>query len=356
MGQGLARPVPPDLISWDIYLFNWDMPQFSRSASLTGFADLARSLGLDPWRLAQAADVPRAALTDPDLKIRASTVGRLLSLAAERAGADDFGLRLAETRRFSNMGAVALIARDQPSLRKALEVMAQYQWMQSEGVSLLLEESGDVAIASLGLTRRAGEDARQPVELSLGVLCRNIRALMGEDWRPEAVLFRHGKPKRMDVHRRVFGIAPLFGQDTDGLVIPRKELDRPLPAADPVLARHAQRYIDQLAGSRGRTTRELVRELIVLLLPTGQCTADRVARHIGVDRRTLHRRLASESTGFAALLEDTRAELVQSLMADKKRPLSAIAEMAGLSGASAFSHWFRKRFGTSPRAWRMGRE
>lgn len=327
------------------------MAQLSRSASLTGFADLARELGLDPWKLAEAAGVPRAALSDSDLKIRASAVGRLLTLAAERARIDDFGLRLAETRRLSNMGAVALIARDQPNLRKALEVMAQYQWMQSEGLSLVLEETADIAIANLHLTQSGG-DVRQPVELSLGVLCRNIRALMGENWKPQAVLFRHGKPRRMDVHRRVFGIAPLFDQDTNGLVIARAELDRPLPAADPVLAGHAQRYVEQLAGNRGRNTREIVRELIILLLPTGTCTAERVAKHLGIDRRTLHRRLAAEDMVFSALLEDTRAELVLSWMGDRNRALLAIAEMAGLSGASAFSHWFRKRFGSSPREWR----
>ena len=37
-----------------------------------------------------------------------------------------------------------------------------------------------------------------------------------------------------------------------------------------------------------------VRELIVSLLGTGRCTIALVAQHMGVDRRTIHRQLASE--------------------------------------------------------------
>ena len=263
-------------------------------------------------------------------------------------------LRLAETRRFSNMGAVALIAREQPSLRKALEVMAQYQWLQSEGLALLVHEEDGLAIASLHFAGRGTADLRQPTELSLGVLCRNIRAIKAESWNPEAVLFRHAKPRRGDVHRRVFGVTPDFGAETDALVLKASELDTPLASADPELARLALRFVDQVAGRAERSMREKAGELIVLLLPTGTCSADRVARHLGMDRRTLHRRLAAEGTGFSDLADDKRAELVLSFIADARRSLTAIADLAGFSDASAFSHWFRRRFGTAPRDYRAG--
>ena len=41
------------------------------------------------------------------------------------------------------------------------------------------------------------------------------------------------------------------------------------------------------------TTR--VRELVVMLLGTGTCTIDRVAQHLGVDRRTIHRHLPARA-------------------------------------------------------------
>ena len=122
------------------------MEALSRSAALTGYADLARSAGLDPHRILEAAGVPRLALDDPDLMIPARAVGQILEASAQRSGMEDFGLRLAEKRRLSNLGVVALIAREQPSMRHAIGVMAQYIWIQSDALSLVVEETGEVAL------------------------------------------------------------------------------------------------------------------------------------------------------------------------------------------------------------------
>jgi hypothetical protein len=43
----------------------------------------------------------------------------------------DFGLRLAERRSLSNLGALALLIREQPTIRKALEVLANYIHLQA---------------------------------------------------------------------------------------------------------------------------------------------------------------------------------------------------------------------------------
>ena len=43
------------------------MSYLGRSAGLTGYLELAREVGLDAYKLAAAAGVPAAALTDPAL-------------------------------------------------------------------------------------------------------------------------------------------------------------------------------------------------------------------------------------------------------------------------------------------------
>ena len=89
-----------------------------RSASLTGFAALARLVGLDPQRLIAEVGLPAGCLQTPEMMIRARAVGQLLELAASASGAEDFGLRLAETRELSKLGAVALVAREASRARK----------------------------------------------------------------------------------------------------------------------------------------------------------------------------------------------------------------------------------------------
>jgi len=60
------------------------MPKLIRSACLTNYVEVARSIGLDPYRQLKAAGLSRACLADPDTMIRASAVGRLLEASAVR--------------------------------------------------------------------------------------------------------------------------------------------------------------------------------------------------------------------------------------------------------------------------------
>lgn len=322
------------------------MTTLVRAASLTGYADLVRDLGGDPRRLLADCDLTPRLLEDPDLKISADAVGRLFERTAVQLGAPDFGLRLSEARRPSNLGPVGMVARDQPSLRQALDVMRQYQWLHNEALSLTLEEDGEIAVLSLALLAGSGLASRQATELSVAVLMRLMSALLGGGWRAESVHFRHAAPASLATHRRVLGVTPYFDQPFDGLVLPRETLSAPLPAADPLMALQARRYAEQLALGRARSWSGAARELIVLLLPTGRCSVDEVARLMGVTRRTLHRRLADERATFRELLADCRRAMTRSLItagASKTR----IAELVGFSSPSSFAHW-RRRAGALP--------
>ena len=55
---------------------------------------------------------------------------------------------------------------------------------------------------------------------------------------------------------------------------------------------------------------------------------------------------------FSAIVDAVRTELANRYIANRERPLSAVAEMLGFSHSSAFSRWFKKRFGRSVSAWR----
>ena len=91
-----------------------------------------------------------------------------------------------------------------------------------------------------------------------------------------------------------------------------------------------------------------VRELIVQLLGTGTCTIDRVAQHLGVDRRTIHRRLAHEGQSFSGLVEAVRRELAERYISDPHRSLAEISLLLGFSAPTGFSRWYRQHFKTKP--------
>lgn len=324
-----------------------------RSAALTGFAALCRSLGLDPVRLAAACGIPAAALEDPDLPVRADAVARILERAAARSGAADFGVRLAETRKLSNLGPVGLVVREQPDLGAAVRALISRQRQHNQSAAVSLETIGDLAVLRIAFAGPRPA-SRQATELTLGVLCANLRALAGGGWRPASVLLRHPKPAAVESHRRLFGSVPQFSAPMDALVFPAADLATPLLASDPAMARLIERRVAPAGSEAARSCRAAVLEIIGVLLPTGGCSADRVAGHLGVDRRTVHRRLAAEGASYGALLEERRRRAAREAL-EAGESVAGAAALSGFGGSAPFSRWFRAAFGAPPTRWRAAR-
>jgi AraC-like DNA-binding protein len=318
------------------------MSHLARAAGLTGFAEVALSVGIDPYRIAAEAGVPAAALSDPDVRVASRAISLMYDLAAERSGASDFGLRVVEMRKLSNLGPIALVLREQPTVRKALAQLARYIWLQNDAYSVSVEESGDIAVLRMNSPAWVG---RQSMEISVGVALRVLRDLLGDAWRPQEVCLPHAAPAYLNVYRRVYGVTPRFNQDFLGIVMARSDLDAKISNADPAMASQMVRYLEQMAAGRGSSFRDKVREMILTLLPNGDCTVDRVAQRLAMDRRTLHRRLAAEGETFSGLLNVARRESAEALLVRSGRSFQDVAELVGFSSLSAFAHWFRRQFG-----------
>ena len=65
----------------------------------------------------------------------------------------------------------------------------------------------------------------------------------------------------------------------------------------------------------------------------------RLARHIGVDRRTVHRKLKAEGYTFETLLREVRVELARAYLQAGDRQMKDISDLPGFSSPSAFSRW-----------------
>lgn len=314
------------------------MTALVRSAALTYFAELAAACGFDPRALLARAGLQPRCLTDPDSKVPAHRVGRLLEDAAAEANEPAFGLRLAESRRLSNLGPLALLVRDEPTLRSALETLMHHIHVHNEAIAVHVAEHSGLVVIRTELASDCSGSLRQATELVVGVSCRVLQTLLGTAWKPRLVCFTHAAPKSLAVHRRVLGPAVEFGHEFNGIVCNAADLDAPNPGADPVLARYSEKLL-QPTLERGASMSSSVRRLIVLLLPRGLCRVEVVAQHLGVDRRTVHRKLGAEGTNFSMLLDAERRELAARYVEDSERPLTEVAAQLGFTAPSAFSRW-----------------
>ena len=170
------------------------MTALLRSASLTDFAEVAAECGLDARALLTEVGLPLRCLQDPDLKIPATKVGRLLEIAAARAKEPGFALRMVESRRLSNLGPLGLLVREEPTLRDALEAVVRHIYLHNEALTVEVEPSGNLVVIRQYLVGEGGQSMRQASELALGVMFRVISVFMGSGWRPRLVCFSHKAP------------------------------------------------------------------------------------------------------------------------------------------------------------------
>ncbi len=324
------------------------MTHLVRAASLTHYADVARSVGLDPWRMLADVGLPRACLGDPELRISGEAVRDLLERSAALSGEEAFGLRMAEGRRISNLGALGLLSREEPNLRLALQSFQRFGRVHNESLRQRIEEADGLAVVREDLLFDGGGPVRQATELVVAVALRTMRLFLGNDWRPRRLCFTHQRPSDLSVHRRVLGQAPEFSQDFNGVVCTSTDLDTPITSADPVVAGYIRR---QLQSNRYGTERvaDEVRQMALVLLPQARCTLEEVARHLGIHRRTLHRQLALEGQTFGVLVQSLREDLAQRYVADRQRTLTEVSQLLGFADLSSFSRWHRRSFGVPAR-------
>jgi AraC-like DNA-binding protein len=329
------------------------MKKLHRSACLTNYAELARALRVNPLEQLRLVDINPACLTNPDTMIPVTALFELLENSARAAAVENFGLRMAEERRISNLGPLAVVLRSQPTMRKALEALRDFTHLQAEEVTLFFEEQDGVLVIREELLPDRPEPMRQATELSLGVLYRTLRVLLGDEWRPRAVCFRHSAPRDLSVHRRVFDTRLEFNSSIDGIICRAANLDDPLPSYDPETARYLKKLLDVIDTHRVQAPADRVKQLVSLLLPTGRCSIEIVAQHLGLDRRTLQRHLQRDGQNFSDILDGVRCDLAVKYLSHYEQPLTDLAGLLGFSELSVFSRWFAHRFGCTATTWRQ---
>jgi AraC-like DNA-binding protein len=324
----------------------------ARAGMLTGYEELARSLGLDPRALARSVGLHRFNWNDPDALIPAAAASELLERSAEAAGIEDFGLRLATTRNLAQLGAIGLIVREEPTVGHAIKAAEDYFRLHSETLSFHLDEHDKIAVFRIQYLSNTQGRTRQSTELIVGTVFRTLSVLAGRAWAPESVCFAHPAPQRRTIHESFFKTRTLFDSGFDGFILHTGDLTAPIRTADAAMTRYIRHYVEEVMAQPVITTDASVRQLVFALLPSGRATAEVIAQRLGVDRKTVHRRLAAHGETFSSIVNGARIELAQRHIKAERRSLTETAQLLGFSSLATFSRWFRTEFGMSATSWR----
>jgi AraC-like DNA-binding protein len=144
----------------------------------------------------------------------------------------------------------------------------------------------------------------------------------------------------------------LFDNNFNGFILRASDLSAPIRTAEMAMPHYMKQFVEEVVAHSAVTIEATVRQLVFSLLPSGRCSSKAIADHLGVDRKTVTRRLAARGTTYSEILNDVRIEFARRHIRTGQRSLTETAQLLGFSGLATFSRWFSSEFGMSATSWR----
>lgn len=312
----------------------------------------ATRMGIGADTLLAAAGIPAGALAWERWPI--DYITRLWRAAERVSGDSGFGLKAGAGVSPASVSVVGFALQSAATLREGLGMVQRYQRLISDGGRFqLLPGAGGTWVV---YHPRQGELAFSPhqIEAVLAAVVSLAGWVTGVPLRPRRVQFSQPRLGPAQGYAGVFGCAVDFEQAFSGLLVDNAILDRPLPQADPQIARlHEAFTAERLAmlEVQEASAPDLRQWLAAHLGPSLPRRAQ-AARALQVSERTLARRLQAQGQTFEGLLDDVRRERALQALADPARTIADIALALGFAEASTFYRAFRRWTGMAPARWR----
>jgi AraC-like DNA-binding protein len=336
----------------DLYHRFSTLPTASGGIARHAYARCAKA-GLNTDMLLRKAGLPRALMTDPDVRITVQSQIEFLDLAAEELGDEWLGFHLAQAFELREVGLGYYVMASSDLLGDALQRCARYGGMTNEGVRLSYRAEKQIIIhvSYEGVARRSD---RHQIEFFMTTLGRACRQLTGQQLCPQRMTFSHLRTGEFKEIKEYFGCPIIFGDLADEITYSKGIERMQVSSADPYLNALLLKYCEEARAKSRRAAkasplRLSVENTIAPLLPHGKVNTSEVARSLGLSERTLARRLKSEGLSFAGILHDLRYDLARTYLGESSLSVSKVAWLLGYEEVSSFSSAFKRWSGKSPR-------
>jgi AraC-like DNA-binding protein len=327
-----------------------DIPTAGGGIARAAYALAAQAhISVEP--LLERANLSLEQVKNPRLRIAVKDQIQFLNLVAEAMHDEFLGIRLAQATELRELGLLYYVMASSDTIGEALRRVSRYSTIQNEGVRIRYRTGKSLAVTFdyFGVPRQLD---RHQIEFFITILLRTTRALTGLSLAPLRVKLMHHRSSLPSEFRRLLGPNVEFSCDADEVIYAGSLAQAPCANADPYLNALLERYCEQALADRRKTssTWQLkVENAIGPLLPHGQASIGAIASELGVSRRTLARRLASEGLTFRKVMDRLRFDLAKRYLREEELPISEIAWLLGYREASALNHAFKRWSGTAPK-------
>jgi AraC-like DNA-binding protein len=314
---------------------------------------------VDTRRLLRSIGLDREAIEDPSLKVPYADMMMLSEHAARATGDAAFGLHIGERVHMREYGLVGQLQLTSSNLGEAFRGLVRYLPIWTDVGTFSLDGDRQVAQLEWRFFGNSLPEPRQDCEISLATATKFVVSSIGKRYPLREVWFQHAKPKDTTEHARIFGAPVHFGMRTNALLLDARLLDLPLltarPKAHARMVETAERLLS--APSTVSSFSQCVVSFIRQHLSQGNDIALAAsARHFGLSRRNLQRKLEEEHCSYRALVQRARQDLAQYLLCGTGQTVTETAYALGYSEPSAFQRAFQKWHGMPPGVYASNRD
>jgi AraC-like DNA-binding protein len=326
-----------------------------RATTFVGYRALVQALGGVPEDYLRQCHIDPALLDAEEGVVRYRAFITLLEVTAAGLGCPDFGRQLARKQGFLNLGPIALIVLNSPTIGDAYRAMSQHLNFHSPAIRGGLDIDTDPAAPRLlfDINLSGSFPRQQADELAVGNLLHQMQIMTHGAFVPRAILFRHLPLVAPAAYRDYFRCEVEFGQEVTALVLQPGDLTYRLDNVDPQLQQLVADYVRQAAANHPLDIGAQVRFLVRRLLPSG-CGIRAIARNLCVHERTLQRQLSELGLVYRDLVDEVRRAKAEELLTQSNLSMAQITAALGYREQTSFNRACARWFGASPGQVRRG--
>ncbi len=323
----------------------------AHTAILGLFWRVLQSCGIEPSEIIPARLYRPGAAIEDDSYVRLRDYYAILGEVIDSVDDEAVGVRAAELIHPSHLGVFGHAWIASPSVIASCRMLARFGRVFFGDLRVELRELPDIVELSYdpdGVSPYPAVDA----DIQVGGLIKFCRMQYGDSFVPLAVALRRPEPRRRAPWDEFFGVTVEFDADENLARIDPELAGTILTTAHTALFEQHRATLADL-DEPDLITR--VRLAIQQLLPSGSAPEEKVAAIVGVNPRTLHRRLSEHGESYRSLLQSVRMELAERYLVRDGYNITEAAFLLGYSDSSAFSRAFKSWFGVTPSEYRSTR-
>jgi len=249
-------------------------------------------------------------------------------------------------------GMVGFLIQSSKDLHQAYSILCKYGHLSSPMVEYNYVEK-DTAILEIRQNKmwqmKHPEPARQAQDFLFASLINTSSALTGKRIVPLRIELTYER-RSVDEYRNFFGCDILFNQETNRIILDKKDIKTPILTSDQSMFERFHAMVDEKQALMANNSTEGNLKQVLFMRFKGRIpSVDEAASALQMSPRSLQRKLLLEGTTFRDVAGAIRKDIALQLMQNPAIKIAEVSDILGYSDPTAFRKAFKSWTNTVPR-------